>query len=194
MSPSSPVPTTLQTVSGSVQVKEPEPVVSDRRYSTDVDMSSQMDDEDRLHPGLAVVDKITLGSIWFVSFVYGILTDHIISKQVDLPCQVNHDLDNKFGFASVFLAIILPAVIGPIAIFFIHIVISVANTVLRNTPVSEDIRRQEQSNLVCILSLTLVFLITYVTSMVVSEVYVQLDNIFYFVLVKYIAGRYQKTL
>ena len=147
-----------------------------------------MEDEDRLHPGLAVMDKITLGTIWFVSFVYGILTDHIISKQVDLPCQVNHDLDNKFGFASVFIAIILPAIIGPIAIFFIHIVISVANTVLRNTPVSEDIRRQEQSNLVCILSLTLVFLLTYVTSMIVSEVYVQLDNIFYFVLVKYIAG------
>ena len=63
-----------------------------------------------------------------------------------------------------------------------------ANIVLKVSPVTEEARIQERSHLCCILSLTVVFLLTYSLSMVISEVYVDLSNVFYFVLVKYIAG------
>ena len=44
--------------------------------------------------------------------------------------------------------------------------------------------------MICILSLTTVFLFTYSLSMIVSELYIDLNNVFYFVLVKYIVGIY----
>ena len=65
---------------------------------------------------------------------------------------------------------------------------SKASLLLRCPGVPGDTRRQERRNLACICALTLVFLVTYVLGMVITELYLDLDNVFHFVLLKYIAG------
>ena len=185
-------PTVLPSVSGSLVSSKRESdlgVTSERRLSRDI-LSVDAEDEDRLHPGLRMIDKVTLGAIWGFSFLYSVLTEQVLSKKVDLPCNISHDLEDKFQLASAYLAILVPFILGPVLITIIHCIISVANVVLQVSPVSEEIRRQEKSHVICILSLTAVFLFTYILSMIVSEVYVDLSNVFYFVLVKYIAGIY----
>ena len=185
-------PTVLASISGSLESSKRESdlgVISERRLSRDI-LSLDAEDEDRLHPGLLMVDKVTLGAIWVLSFLYSILTEHILSKKVDLPCRVSHNLEDKFELASVILAILVPFILGPVLITISHIVISGANAFLGVSPVSEETRSQERSNMICILSLTTVFLFTYSLSMIVSELYIDLNNVFYFVLVKYIVGIY----
>ena len=188
ISPASPA--VLPSISGSLvsSKRESEPgVTSERRLSRDI-LSLDSEDEDRLHPGLRMVDKVTLGTIWVLSFLYSLLTEQVISKKVDLPCGISHSLEDTFQFASVILAILVPFILGPVLVTIVHLLISAANVVLKVSPVSEETKSQEKSNIVCILSLTVVFLFTYILSMIVSEVYVDLSNVFYFVLVKYIAG------
>ena len=49
--------------------------------------------EENLHLGqLRMVDKITLGSIWLISLLYGLMTDQLLSKEVDLPCSVSNNI------------------------------------------------------------------------------------------------------
>ena len=183
-------PSVLPSISGSMMSSKRESdlgVTSERKLSRDI-LSLDAEDEERLHPGLPMVDKVTLGAIWVLSFLYSILTEHILSKKIDLPCSVSHNLEDKFELASVILAILVPFILGPVLITLVHSVISVANVVLQVSPVSEETKSQEKSNIICILSLTAVFLFTYILSMIVSEVYVDLSNVFYFVLVKYIIG------
>ena len=53
---------------------------------------------------------------------------------------------------------------------------------------SEELGSTERQNLVCLALLSLVFLLTYTTSMVVSEIYLGQDNLLHFVLVKYLGS------
>ena len=175
----------MATVSSIVQSKKDS---EDTPAEIDI-LSLDQDDHDKLIPGLPLVDRITLGSIWFVSFVYSILTEHILSKQVDLPCSINHDIQTTFGILSILIAIIIPAAIGPIATTAIHLLISLSDKFLQtNQAPDEEVKKQERSNFVCILSLSVVFLFTYILSMVITELYIDMDNVFFFVIVKYIAG------
>ena len=123
-------------------------VTSERRPSQDI-LFLDAEDEDRPHPGLPMVDKVTLGAIWFLSFLYSILTEHILSKKVDLPCRVSHNLEDKFELVSVILAILVPFILGPGLITIVHSVISGANAFLKVSPVSKETRSQEKSNKEC---------------------------------------------
>ena len=150
--------------------------------------SLEVEEEDRLHSGLTVFDKITLGAVWAISCVYGVLSEHILGKQVDLPCSVNHDIYTGFGVTSIVLALVLPTLLGPVTSALAHVILSLGSLLLRCPGAPGDTRRQERRNLACISGLTLVFLVTYVLGMVITELYLDLDNVFHFVLLKYIAG------
>ena len=142
-----------------------------------------------LHLGqLMIADRITLGSIWLISLLYGLMTEQFLSKEVDLPCSVSNNIQTYQGITSVSLAIILPTVCGPAMAGVTHLVISVLNTVRGTTINSEENRKMEIKNLLCILCLILVFLPTYISSMILTELYLDIGNIFLFVLVKYIIG------
>ena len=145
--------------------------------------------DENLHLGqLRIADRITLGSIWLISLLYGLMTDQFLSKEVDLPCSVSNNIQTYQGITSVSLAIILPTVCGPAMAGVTHLVISVLNTVRGTTINSEENRKMEIKNLLCILCLILVFLPTYISSMILTELYLDIGNIFLFVLVKYIIG------
>ena len=134
-------------------------------------------------------DKAVLGFIWGFSFIYAVLTEHILSKKVDIPCSVNDKIETGFYVASLFLAVILPTFFGPVVILFLHIIISIINKVKKNISAADDIRKSEFQNIICVFLLTIIFLITYISSMILVEVYVfSSDNLLGFVMLKYVAG------
>ena len=160
--------------------------------------------EETVYQGPNILDKCLVGFIWTVSFLYGCLTDQILSKEVDLPCSVrstlklikvhetnftfSDSLQSTFGAASVFIAIIIPTILGPIlaavGLMFMCFVFFTANFQM-----SRDLKLEERRNLCCNILLTVIFLATYSTSMILTELYLPIpDNIFYFVLLKFILG------
>ena len=149
--------------------------------------------EGNLHLGqLSIADKITLGSIWLISLLYGLLTEQFLSKEIDLPCSVSNKITTYQGISSVTLAILLPTACGPALAGLTHLVISLLNTVRGAgggaADSKEENRKMEIRNLLCILALILVFLPTYISSMIITELYLDINNIFSFVVVKYIVG------
>jgi len=149
----------------------------------------QVDEEDNLYAGLTMFDKCILGTIWGVSFIYSVLTEQVLSKKIDVPCSVSDHIGENFGIASIILAIILPTIIGPGMVTILHTTISIMNSVMKNAPIASDLRTEELQNIFCSLLLTIIFLTTYLTSMVICEVFLPApDNLLYFVIIKYIAG------
>ena len=138
---------------------------------------------------LSMFNKGTLGAIWGVSFIYGILTEHFLSKKIDVPCSVSDNIAENFGIFSIFLAIIIPTIIGPVIVTIIHIIINIINVIRKNAPLTADLKSEELQNIICLMLLTIVFLITFITSMIICEVFLPAnENILYFVLLKYVAG------
>ena len=134
-------------------------------------------------------DKGILGAVWGVSFIYGVLTEQVLSKKVDVPCSVSDHINENFSIASIFLAIIFPTIIGPVIVTVLHISISIINMAMNNASMATNLRKEELQNILCVFLLTVIFLITYITSMIICEVFIPApNNLLYFVIIKYIAG------
>ena len=134
-------------------------------------------------------DKGILGIIWFCSFIYGVLTENVLSKKIDLPCFVSDESDQTFSTISIFLAIIFPLIIGPSLVTLLHIIISIINILMKNASMAADLKMMEIRNIFCVFSLTAIFLITYIISMIICEVFISAQtNLLYFVITKYIIG------
>ena len=145
--------------------------------------------------GPSIRDKCIIGSIWFVSFIFSVLTEQILSKSSNVPCSVNDDIGTGFGSASIMIAIILPVLLGPIAVTIIHMIIYVVNCFLPDRALSKDVRNEEIGNSFCLFLLTLVFLSTYISSMILCEIFLPLPkSLLYFVIVKYIVGTSHQLL
>ena len=145
--------------------------------------------------GLSMADKGLLGAVWAVSTLYGVLSDQMLSRQADVPCSVRVDPARGFGLASVVLAILVPAVVGPLAATLLHVVITIASLVVGQPVVAREVRVQETRGLCTILLLTVTFLLTYTTSMVVCEAWMSTSSgLLGFVVVKYILGTSQHLL
>ena len=44
--------------------------------------------EETVFTGPSMMDKALVGCVWFVGLVYSLLTEQILSKEVDIPCSV----------------------------------------------------------------------------------------------------------
>ena len=115
--------------------------------------------------------QAVLGSVWFMSLIYSLLSEQMLGRVADLPCSVSTDPNRGFGLASVVMAILLPALCGPLAATLLHIIISIVSVFIKQPPIPKELRTEEMRNLLCILLLSLIFLLTYSLSMVVCELF-----------------------
>ena len=53
-----------------------------------------------------------LAWVWFLSSVYGILCDQLLTKVVDKPCDVREEIRGTLGYLSVVVGLIVPFVVG----------------------------------------------------------------------------------
>ena len=44
--------------------------------------------EETVFTGPSMMDKALVGCVWIVGLVYSLLTEQILSKEVDIPCSV----------------------------------------------------------------------------------------------------------
>jgi len=142
--------------------------------------NSSTEQEDKLV--LSVVEKSLLVMVWTISFAYSILSPQVIS---DKDCNVREDLFSTLGMVSVFMVIIVPFILGPIGTFlalFLATIFSCCGA--RKNSDDEFV-----PHIFCLVGLTLLFIITYVISMIISEIYFeQINSIMYFILIKYYIG------
>ena len=145
--------------------------------------------------GLSMADRGLLGAVWAVSALYGVLSDQMLSRQADVPCSVRVDPARGLGLASVVLAILVPAVVGPGAAALLHLLLTIAGLVVGQPAVAREVRVQETRGLCTILLLTVTFLLTYTTSMVACEAWMSTSSgLLGFVVVKYVVGTSQHLL
>lgn len=145
--------------------------------------------------GLSMADRALLGAVWAVSALYGVLSDQMLSRQADVPCSVRVDPARGLGLASVVLAILVPAVVGPGAAALLHLLLTIAGLVVGQPAVAREVRVQETRGLCTILLLTVTFLLTYTTSMVACEAWMSTSSgLLGFVVVKYVVGTSQHLL
>ena len=90
---------------------------------------------------LSARDKTTLVWLWGLSFLYGMMTDQLLSKVVDRPCQVRERLNTKLEVTSLMFGLVVPTVLGPLAAFIANLLLNIIEPVLdvaRWKPVKED--------------------------------------------------------
>ena len=63
------------------------------------------DDDDEFSEGLTSNQKCALGFIWFVSGVYSVMSQQILTKEKEVHCTLRAELTDKFNFISLFVAI-----------------------------------------------------------------------------------------
>ena len=64
---------------------------------------------------LSARDKAALVWLWSLSFLYGMMTDQLVSKVVDRPCGVREQLNTGLEVASVMAGLVLPFLLGTAA-------------------------------------------------------------------------------
>ena len=90
---------------------------------------------------LSARDKTTLVWLWSLSFLYGMMTDQLLSKVVDRPCQVRERLNTKLEVTSLMFGLVVPTVLGPLAAFMANLLLNIIEPLLSVTrwkPVKED--------------------------------------------------------
>ena len=90
---------------------------------------------------LSARDKTTLVWLWSLSFLYGMMTDQMVSKVVDRPCEVRERLNTKLEVTSLMFGLVMPTVLGPLAAFIANLVLNIIEPLLavpRWKPVKED--------------------------------------------------------
>ena len=141
-------------------------------------------------PGIK--DKCVISAIWLVSLVFSLLSHQIITNQ---PCSVREDIQTGFGPASLMIAMVIPVLLGPVSITIIHIIISLVTFLLQDRSLPKPRREDDVNNLLCIFLLTMIFLGSYSSSMIISEIFIPLpQNLLYFIIVKYIVGTSHQLL
>ena len=118
-----------------------------------------------------MVNKGLLGGVWALALVYAVMSDQMLSKLPDVPCQVSEDPRSGFGLASVVYIVVLPTILGPVIVTVLHVLLTLAGCFVTHWPVAAEQRTEEVRNLCSLLLLTVVFLSTYTTSMVACELY-----------------------
>ena len=132
---------------------------------------------------------IMFAQVWAIALVYGVMSDQMLSKQSDVPCSVRADPTTGLGLASVALAIFVPALLGPLLVTIIHILLRIIIMLLnhRGSQTSKDSKLGEGGfNMCSLVLLTIVFISTYCTSMIICEVFMSKSSntLLGFVLVK----------
>lgn len=84
-----------------------------------------MEEEFEEVEGLTSKQKVALGFIWFVSGSYSLMSEQILSKEREVHCSLRSDLSDKFNFMSLFIAIGVPLVFGPMFCPIGHSILSI---------------------------------------------------------------------
>ena len=117
-----------------------------------------------------------------MSMLYSILTPQLVSDQ---ECDVREDPFSTLGTVSVFMALVLPLIFGPVGAI-LAICLTTIFAFFGKRRKSDD---GHKAHIFCLVQLTGMFVITYAINMFFCEIYFEyINNIMYFILIKYCFG------
>jgi len=178
---------------------------SSETHPPPADQSTSHDEEDDDYvAGLTARQKSALGFIWFMSAVYAIMTDQVLSKQRFVPCSVRQELSDRFNFISLIAVVAVPLLFGPLLCPLAHLVLSFCTCCCHKCLASADNQRDNKLHqtdtsspgsshpildFLLLSTLSVVFVVTYVTHMYLVEVYFATSHThFHFMALKYCFG------
>jgi len=142
--------------------------------------------------GLTTKQKLAVGFIWLVAGIYSVMSNSILSKEREVFCSLRSDLSDKFNFMSLFIAIGVPLVFGPMLCPIGHTLLSFiacCKGVSSSTCTWSDPKSQGLSDCAVITGFTVVFIVIYPVQMYVTEVYIaNVQSMFVFMAFKYCYG------
>jgi len=139
-------------------------------------------------------DKAMLGYVWTMALVYGMMSEQMLSKEVNRPCSVREQINSTISIASLMFGLVIPLTLGPIAVIIAHFILNILESCLETGP-SPQPKKEDLPSPICILVLTIICLITYSMSMIIAEVFGQIyDNPFTFIMFKYVFGTFHHFL
>ena len=94
-----------------------------------------------------------------MAVVYGMMSEQMLSKEVDRPCSVREQIDSGMSIASLTFGLILPITFGPFAVMIAHFVLNCIESVL-DIDSADEPNKEDLPSLVCIMVLTIICLIT----------------------------------
>ena len=59
-------------------------------------------------------DKAVLGFLWSMATIYGMMSEQVLSKEVNRPCSVRERLNSPLSIAALMFGFIIPIIFGPI--------------------------------------------------------------------------------
>ena len=137
------------------------------------------------------MEKSLLGVVWFISIAYCFLSSEL--GEETLSCSIREEPFSPLGMASLVLVLVLPLLLGPLPVTIIVMVKAICGKVdrsplLQHSPSPASCASFD--HLMCLLLLTIVFLLTYSVNMVVVELLYDDSQIslLSFVLLKYCFG------
>jgi len=133
-------------------------------------------------------DKGILSFVWLCGFVYGCMSDQVLTKEANRACSVREPVDTKLGIMGLVWGLALPLLLGPIGAALASLALRVTGAYMDISPPAPP-RPGEQPTLPMLLSLLLVLLLTYPLSMVLVELLPALyTNSFLLIMLKYVVG------
>ena len=166
----------------------------------------ELEIEEEYREGFTALQKIFLVFIWFSSFMYGMISNVILTKERDVKCSVRSDLDIMFNLVSIIVVIAVPVIcfflwlvahlILTVCSMIKKVVLSNSRSTERNQQQPSSFRRKKPSNIwleiIIIFCFIIVFLTIYPTNMYITETYfANTKTIFPFMLIKYCVGSLQ---
>ena len=131
---------------------------------------------------LSVLEKSLLVLVWTISLAYSVLTPQLVS---DKTCDVREDSFSALGSVSVFLVLVLPLILGPVSTMLAILLVNIFSLC------GHSLKKDDSctAHILCLVLLTVVFVVTYSVNMVFSEIFFEDNNsIMYFILLKYCFG------
>ena len=124
----------------------------------------------------------------YFSFISFLLVFVFFKKINNFILFCSDSLQSVFGITSIIITIIIPVIIGPILSLVVLVILS-GVFLVTGVKSCEESQLEDRRNIWCNLLLTIIFIPTYTTSMIISELYFPIpDNIFHFILLKFIIG------
>ena len=129
--------------------------------------------------GMKTLDRGLLIFIWSMAVMYGMMCEQIVVNTPSQTCEVRQGLASIYGIVSLSFVLIIPTVFGPLSVLVLYTISRFLDKKDEQSS-TERTEREDARRTTC---LTVVFLIVYINTMVLCELWqFTKDNIFSFVL------------
>ena len=139
-------------------------------------------------------DKAVLGFLWSMATIYGMMSEQVLSKEVNRPCSVRERLNSPLSIAALMFGFIIPIIFGPITIIIINFALNCVGSVCDVDPAQVP-KKEDIPGSCCMITLTSICITIYSVSLIITEIIPEIYNVpFNLIMLKYVFGTFHHFL